>query len=138
MANPIVNSMLPSQEHTRQAFPARGQFGPNDWQWNLGRAQRLDWNSSAVVCNDFNYFTKNEPHQLMKNGMFGPLANAGLVHGEVNYTVNPLAQEQTNGQVNDIYKITRVANNMSPEGVSRFPTYQYPTRPYYTVYQGRN
>lgn len=136
--NPIVQSMVPSQEGTRQNFPAPGQLGLGNWGFNLGRAQRLDWASGVDVCNDLNYFTKSEPHQLMKNSMFGPLSNPNLIPGEVNYTLNPMAQEQTNQSVNNIYKSTRVADNMSPAGVSRFPVYSYPNRLWYTVYQGRN
>ena len=135
--NPIAQSFVTSQEHSRQNFPARGQFGTGDWQFNLGRAQRLDWTSGVDVCNDLNYFTKAEPHQLMKNSMFGPLSNPNLINGEVNYTLNPLAQEQTNGEVNNIYKSTRVQGNMSPAGVMRLPAYQYPNRAWYTIFQGQ-
>ena len=134
--NPIVQSMLPSQERTRQAFPAPGQFAPNDWGWSAGRAYKLDWQPGVDVCNDYNFYTRDESHQLVKNGMYGPLSNPRLVNGEVNYTINPLAQEQTNGAVNEIYKSTRVQGNMSPEGVSRYPTYQYPNKAWYTVYMG--
>lgn len=124
----ITNSMLPSQEHTRQNFPAPRQFGPNDWKFSVDRAQKLNWLPGVKMTNTTNYFHLREPSRKLQSGMFNPLTGQEPTYGHVNYTLNPLDQEQTNAQASayQLQKSTRVAGNMSPAYSMNFPTYQYP------------
>jgi hypothetical protein len=124
----IAQSMLPSQEHTRQSFPAPRQFSADDWQFSLMRDFAPDYREGNAEQSNLNMFAKNEPYQQIKNGMFNPLTGQEPIYGHVNYRLNPLDQEQTNAKMAgyQMQKITRVADNMSPAGVSRFPAYQYP------------
>lgn len=135
----IANTMLPSQEATRQSIPAPRAFSPNDWRFSVGRAYRLNFTdpSQADLSTD-NYFNNNEEWRPFRNSMFNPLTGREPVFGEMNYSLNPLNQEQTNSHT-IAYKqmgYTRVAGNMNPAGVMRLPNYQYPTKPWQSVYQG--
>ena len=124
----IAQSMLPSQEHTRQSFPAPRQFAPDDWQFNLMRDFAPDYREGNAEQSNNNYFAKKEPYQQVKNGMFNPLTGQEPIYGHVEYKLNPLDQEQTNAQMSgyQLQKQTRVADNMSPIGVMKFPPYTYP------------
>ena len=134
----IANSMVPSQRHTVQSFPNPMEFGPGDWGFSVARAQRLDWSPLSMTTSTDNFFTNREPSKTLKNGMFNPLTGEEPIFGHVNYNLNPLEQEQTNAKMSgyQLQKITRVADNMSPAGVMRFPTYQYPVGAWQNVYEG--
>ncbi len=138
----IAQTMIPSQEHTRQGLVNLGQFGPTDWMWSIDRQYRNDWNGNEQNNGNPNYFAKNEGYQQVKSGMFNPLTGQEPVFGHMNYKLNPLDQEQT-GAHSSAYsamKQTRVAGNMSPAGVMTNPTYQYgtnyPPNLWARVYQG--
>jgi hypothetical protein len=135
----IANTMLPSQEQPRQNFPAPNQFSNiGDWQFNPLRAQQYNWREGNAEQSNDNYFTKEEPHQDIKNGMFNPLTGEEPIYGFINYGLNPLDQEQTNSHMAgyQMQKQTRVSNNMSPAGVMRFPSYNYPVNQWQNVYMG--
>lgn len=125
----IAASMIPSQEHTRQSFPAPRQFGPANWSFQLMRDSAPDYREGNAEQSDLNMFAKNEPYQAIKNGMFNPLTGTEPIYGHVNYVLNPLEQEQTNAKMSgyQLQKQTRIADNMSPKGVMNFPSYRYPT-----------
>ena len=116
MSVSIANSMVPSQEHTRQGQPAPRQFAQNDWAWSLNRQWQNDWNGLDSQFGNPNWFAKNEPYQAVKNGMFNPLTGREPIAGHVNFVLNPLDQEQTNSHTSAyaLMKQTRVANNMDP------------------------
>ena len=125
----IAQSMLPSQEATRQSCPAPRQFGPNDWRFELMRDFAPDYRPGNAIQSDFNFFALNEPYQNIKTSMFNPLTGQEPIYGQVDYKLNPLQQEQTNAQMSGygLQKQTRVADSMNPAGVIRFPSYTYPT-----------
>ncbi len=120
--------MLPSQEHTRQSFPAPRQFAPDDWQFSLMRDFAPDYREGNAEQSNDNMFAKQEGYQNVKNSMFNPLTGQEPIYGHVEYKLNPLAQEQTNAQMSgyQLQKQTRIADNMSPIGVMKFPPYMYP------------
>jgi hypothetical protein len=124
----IARSCVPSQENTRQSFPAPRQFRPDDWQFKLASDFAPDYREGNAIQSDNNYFAKNEGYQNVKNGMFNPLTGQEPIYGHVNYALNPLQMEQTNAHMfgYQAQKQTRVADNMSPAGVMRAPTYKYP------------
>jgi hypothetical protein len=124
----IAGSTVPSQEHTRQSFPARGQFAPDDWQFNVNRANAVDYQTNNAIQSDYNYFALSENYQNIKNGMFNPLTGEEPIYGHVNYSLNPLDQEQTNAGMSGYQnqKQTRVSDNMSPAYSMQFPAYKYP------------
>ncbi len=134
----IANSMVPSQRRTVQSFPNPNEFGAGDWGFNVTRAQQLDWSPLSVNTSSNNFFTNLEPSKNLKNRMFNPLTGQEPVFGHVNCYLNPLEQEQTNAKMAgyQLQKITRVADNMSPVGVMRFPTYQYPVGAWQNVFEG--
>ena len=138
----IANACVPSQEHTRQGFPAPNQFGPGDWSWNIGRQYQNDWNGNEQNNGNLNYFAKNEGYQQVKTAMFNPLTGEEPVYGHMNYVLSPLDQEQTNSHTSayTLMGQTRVAGNMNPVGVMRAPTYTYPVNGppnlWARVYQG--
>lgn len=140
MMNPIANSMVPSQWHTRQGFPAPQAFTPNDWAFDVNRAQELNWRPGTANQSDYNYFTNNEPHQGIKNGMFNPLTGDEPIYGHTNYFLNPLQQEQTSGQSSAYIKqkITRVAGNTNPyqNALMGAPSNRYPTNVWLNSYKG--
>lgn len=138
-SNPIVNSMIPSQRHTVQSIPNPREFSKTDWRQDYTRTYMLDWtNPLQADTNDPNYFDRNEAWKPFKNSMFNPLTGQEPIYGQINYTLNPLNQEQTNSHTVAYAQNgqTRVAWNMNPTGVMRFPNYQYPTRPWQTNYVG--
>lgn len=124
----LSQTCVPIQENSRQAFPARGQFTPDLWKFDPNKPQQLDWQVGVKHFQNDNYFAKEEGYQEIKNTMFNPLTGQEPVYGNVNYFLNPLQQEQTNAHMSgyQLQKQTRVADNMSPMGVMRFPAYQYP------------
>ena len=124
----IAGTCVPSQEHTRQSFPAPRQFAPDDWQFNIARDFAPDYREGNAIQSDNNYFAKNEPYQQVKNGMFNPLTGQEPIYGFVDYKLHPLQQEQTNSHMSgyQTQKQTRVADNMSPAYVMRYPSYTYP------------
>lgn len=141
-ATSISQSCQTSQEHTRQGFPAPRAQRPDDWMFKLSSAQAVDYQPGNAQTSNNNYFAKRENYQTMKNGMFNPLTGAEPLYGHVNYTTNPLQQEQTNAQASayQLQKSTRVNDNMSPAYQMNFPAYYYPVnnRPnvWANVYQG--
>lgn len=134
----IAQSMLPSQRHTEQNFPNPREFAPNDWQFSPLRAQQLDWQPMVADLSCDNWYNNKEAWQSIKTGMFNPLTGAEPIFGHVDYQLNPMEQEQTNAQMSgyQLQKITRVADNMSPAGSMRLPTYQYPVGAWQNVFQG--
>lgn len=134
----IANTMLPSQRHTEQNFPNPREFAPNDWQFSPSRAQQLDWQPMVQSLSTTNWYSNREGWKQVKNGMFNPLTGAEPIFGHVDYQLNPLEQEQTNAQMSgyQAQKVTRVADNMSPVGSMRMPTYQYPVGAWQNVFQG--
>lgn len=134
----IAQSMVPSQRHTEQNFPNPREFAPNDWQFSTNRAQQLDWVPLSADLSCDNWFNNKEAWQSIKNGMFNPLTGQEPTFGHVDYKLNPMEQEQTNAQMSgyQLQKVTRVADNMSPIGSMRMPTYQYPVGAWQNVFQG--
>lgn len=137
--NPIVNTMVPSQRATVQSIPNPREFSPTDWKFGVNRAYQVNWTDPLQYdTSSDNYFNNNEEWRPFKNSMFNPLTGREPVFGEMNYNLNPLDQEQTNSQT-AAYKmngITRVQGNMNPIGVMRAPPYQYPSKPWQSVYIG--
>jgi hypothetical protein len=115
----IARSMVPSQESTRQSFPAPRQFRPDDWSFKLASDFAPDYREGNAIQSDNNYFAKNEGYQNVKNGMYSTLTGQEQIYGHVNYALNHMFGYQAQKQ-------TRVADNMSPAGVMRAPTYKYP------------
>ena len=124
----ISSSMVPSQRHTEQGCVNRGEFGPNDWKFDIMRTPKLDWAPDVALYSDCNYFTKTEAHQKLKTMMFNQPTGNSPIYGHTNYFLNPLDQSQTNSHMS-AYKgqeVTRVADNTSPAYVMHAPAYQYP------------
>lgn len=121
--------MVPMQRATVQGMVNPREFSPNDWKFNVARAQDLDWQKDNDITSDFNFFARSEPFHEIKNGMFNPLTGQEPIYGHVNYKLNPLQQEQTNAKMSGYQnqKQTRVRDNMSPVYSMRFPAYQYPS-----------
>jgi hypothetical protein len=137
--NPIVQSMLPSQKHTVKSFPAPQEFAPNDWQFDVNRAQKLNWRPENAVQSSDNYFTLNEPHQDIKNSMFMQLTGEEPIYGHTNYFLNPLQQEQTNAHSSAYsnQKISRVSDNMNPfSSIMSAPPERYPVNVWLNSYKG--
>jgi hypothetical protein len=134
----IANTLVPSQRHTQQNFPNPREFAPDDWQFNPNRAQQLDWQPLASTLSTTDFYSNREAWKTIKNGMFNPLTGAEPIFGHVDYLLNPLEQEQTNAKTfaYQAQKVTRVADNMSPAGSMRMPTYRYPVGAWQNVYQG--
>jgi hypothetical protein len=137
----ISASLVPSQESTRQGMVNPNQFSNQRfWSFDAERDPNgFTWQPSVAEYSNLNYFTKDEPHQQVKNGMFNPLTGQEPVYGQTDYHLSPLDQEQTNSHMSGygLQKQTRVADNMNPAGVMRFPSYTYPTPRWQTVYEGR-
>jgi hypothetical protein len=132
--------MLPSQKHTVKSFPAPREFSPNDWQFDVNRAQELNWRPGTAEQSDFNYFCQNEPHQNIKNSMFNPLTGQEPIYGHRNDFLNPLDQEQTNAHMAGykFQKASRVADNVNPFQASLMavPSNRYPTNIWLNSYKG--
>lgn len=140
MTNPIIQSMVPQQKHTVKNFPAPREFSPNDWQFDVNRAQELNWREGTAIQSDFNFFTLNEPHHSIKNSMFdNSTADNGIIYGHTDYHLNPLEQEQTNAHMSAYQKqkVTRVANNMNPfSSIMSAPPERYPTNVWLNSFKG--
>lgn len=134
----IANTMTPSQRGTVQSIPNPREFSPSNWMFDPIRANAPDWRPSNADLSNNNYYSQKEGYQNIKNGMFNPLTGAEPVNGHVNYFLKPLDQEQTNAHMSGYkdQKITRVADNMNPAFVMRFPPYQYPINDWRKVFQG--
>lgn len=135
----IANTMVPSQRSTVQNFPNPGEFGPGDWGFSVGRAQRLDWSPMSAELSCDNWYNNKEAWKNMTGtNMFNPLTGQEPIFGEVNYQINPLDQEQTNAKMSgyQLQKQTRVRDNMSPMGSMINPTYRYPVGAWQNVYMG--
>ena len=130
--------MIPSQKQTAQAIVNPRQFSPDDWRFDINRAQSLNWQPGNALQSDFNYFSQEEPHQLIKNGMFNPLTGQEQIYGHMGYFLNPLAQEQTGAHMNayGYQKQTRVADNMNPYFVMKAPPNRYPINVPLNSYKG--
>jgi len=92
----IANSMIPSQEQSRQGMVNPRQFGPNDWRFDVNRDPGYHAAYFPSDQQSDNYRSLNEGHQNVKNGMFMSLTGAEPIYGHMNYPRNPLDQEQTN------------------------------------------
>jgi len=134
----IATSCVPSQNATRQSVVAPNQFSSADWRFSPTRTEVYNWQSGVAITSNDNYFAKAEPYQKIKNSMFNPLTGQEPIYGQVNYTMNPALQEQTNshmsGYSNQLQ--TRVRDNMSPAGVMRAPVQLYPVGHWINSYQG--
>jgi len=138
----IAQSMVPSQMHTQQGMVNPQQFSVDDWEFNVLRAQQVDYQRGNAISSSDNYYALGEGYQTVKNGMFNPLTGQEPVYGHVNYNLNPLQQEQTCAHMfaYQAQKQTRVRDNMSPAGVMNQPSYKYgvnfPPNVWANVYNG--
>jgi len=137
----ITQTMIPSQRHTEQGMVNPKEFSPTDWAWNPIRTNSLDWHPTNALQSNQNMFAKNEPYQNVKNGMFNPLTGREPIFGHCKYFLNPLDQEQTNGQSSayEMQKQTRFNDNMDPNLSIRCSPYMpttYPINDWKKVYIG--
>jgi len=129
----IVQTMVPSQRATEQSIPAPREFGPDNWRFSTGRAP-LDWQPGVAALNCDNYFTSREGWQSVRTGALNPLTGEEPIYGHVNYLPPPI--DVTWRAPYALQQITRVADNMSPAGVMRNPTFEYPVPAWQNVYNG--
>lgn len=105
--NKIALGMIPSQR--RQGMINPKENSPTDWQF---QPQREPGFSKAFFPADEqsdNYYTLNEGHKQILNGMFDNNTTGNPIFGHVNFQLNPLDNNKTNLQANDNQKQTRVS-----------------------------
>lgn len=123
----IANTMLPQSPNDVQRKSDITNFTPTNWT-----------NSIQYRTSDLNYFTNDEAFREFKNSTLDPLTGAEPIYGHMNTPLNPLDQEQTGAHTiaYQQFGLTRITGNMNPGWFMRYQPYTYPTRKWYSNYQG--
>lgn len=129
----IANTMNPMQKGPYRSMIEPGEISGANWQWSIDRAQQ-DFKLPPKWQSD-NYFDQGEGYKSIKNGMYGQLTGREPMYGHMDYPRNPLDQNQTNMEVNDMYKMTQY-NWSKGLKVLRFDPSRYPQVKDYLNFQG--
>jgi len=131
--------MVPGTRATYQSIFNPGENGPGVWQFQPEREPGYSKSFLPAVYQTTNGYSLTENWQKTKNGMFMQNSGEEPIFGHVDYPRNPLDQQQTNHEVTDLTKITRVQwSNSAAKSMFGTPS-QYPNnrgRPDYTNYSG--
>jgi hypothetical protein len=127
MAQLINRTMVPSQMRPRQSIVEPRAYNPNEWAFRVGDTGRFNWRPGNTIQNDDNWRDLKEGYQSGKNSMYRQLTGQEQIYGHIDYSMNPLRQDQTVLPVHNIQKATRVTDNEDPNIYIRTNSDFYPS-----------